>query len=115
MRVRWLRLGLASLVIGVAPVRAAEPTILIRNVSVVTLDDRGTLSSASVLVSGKRISAVLPKGAALPKAGRTLDGTGKYLIPGLIDAHTHFEAPNELASFLRYGVTTVFALGAQSD
>lgn len=90
-------------------------TTLIRDVNVLTLDERGVLSGASVRIDGKSISAIIPKGSALPRATRIVDGKGKYLMPGLIDAHVHYEARNELASFLRYGVTTVFQLGAQSD
>lgn len=115
MRLLKSFIAFAALAAAAVPLRAAEPKVLIRNVNIVTLDDRGTIAGGSVLVDGKTIAAVLPAGAAPPKAARVIDGKGGWLIPGLIDAHVHFEATNELASMLRYGVTSVFALGAQSD
>ncbi len=48
---------------------------------------------ADVLVSGERIEAVLAPGAAHPEVDTVLDATGKYVLPGGIDAHTHMEMP----------------------
>lgn len=119
------RRAFAALSVTLIPVLASQPALgatpntatatLIRDVNVVTLDKLGVLEGASVLVEGKKISAIIPKGGKLPGATRTIDGNGKFLIPGMIDAHMHFNRPNELASYLRYGVTSVFQLGAQSD
>src|SRR3954471_23795627 len=36
-----------------------------------------------------------------------IPATGKYLIPGLIDAHTHIIFKDVLVNYLKYGVTTV--------
>jgi imidazolonepropionase-like amidohydrolase len=59
-----------------------------------------TISGADVLVDGDRI--VEPDG--LP-ADVVVDGTGKTLLPGLVDAHTHTFDGN-LAQALASGVTT---------
>jgi dihydropyrimidinase len=51
---------------------------------------------ADVLVDGETIAALLDPshtGALATAADRTLDATGKYVIPGGIDAHTHMEMP----------------------
>ncbi len=45
---------------------------------------------------------------------REIDCTGKYIVPGFIDAHMHIEStmvmPNELAkSILKWGTTTLIA------
>jgi imidazolonepropionase-like amidohydrolase len=42
----------------------------------------------------------------LPKDLPFVDGTGKTLIPGLIDSHTHNSRDEALADALRFGVTT---------
>ncbi len=67
-----------------------------------TLFANGTIVSATgrqagdVLVDGERIVAILAPGQAESmgvNADRTIDATGKYVIPGGIDAHTHMELP----------------------
>jgi dihydropyrimidinase len=77
-------------------------TILISGGTVVTAE--GTLA-ADVLVAGERIAAVLARdltgepGAppadapAAEAADQVIDATGKYVLPGGIDAHTHMEMP----------------------
>jgi len=71
-------------------------TTLIRGGTVVTATGR---SQADVLVDGEKIVAVLAPGSILlgtdlSRAVHTvIDATGKYVIPGGIDAHTHMELP----------------------
>ena len=66
---------------------AASPPTLIRNATVLT----GTgerLDGADVLVVEGRISAV-GRGLAAPQGARQVDGSGKWVTPGLIDVHSH--------------------------
>jgi dihydropyrimidinase len=64
---------------------------LIINGTIVTAEGS---SRADVLVDGETIAAI---GADLPAAGmtadETIDASGKYVIPGAIDVHTHMELP----------------------
>jgi len=69
---------------------------LITNGTVVTATGR---SAADVLVDGEKIAAVLEPGSTLlgfdiaANVDTVIDAAGKYVIPGGIDAHTHFELP----------------------
>jgi imidazolonepropionase-like amidohydrolase len=76
------------------PVRSARVT-LIRNATILTVAN-GTIERGSVLIRDGRIAAV---GAAVdaPAGAEVIDGTGKYVMPGIIDAHSHIatDAVNE--------------------
>ncbi|MFC6705991.1 amidohydrolase family protein [Flexivirga alba] len=53
-------------------------------------------ASADVLIDGEAVSAVLAPGAAAIlgiTADRTIDASGKYVLPGGIDVHTHMDMP----------------------
>lgn len=73
---------------------------LIRGVRV--FDGERTVPSADVLIDGDRIAA---PGTGFTGADVEVDGTGKTLLPGLIDAHTH-AYDGDLAEALTFGVTT---------
>ena len=71
-------------------------TTLITGGTVVSATGR---SAADILVDGETIVAVLAPGSMLlgsdlaSRVDRVIDATGKYVIPGGIDAHTHMELP----------------------
>lgn len=80
-----LCLGVA-LVIGATPVYA--DTLLIKNVNGYTLDESGELVTFKALaVDDGKISALNPDTTV--QYDRTVDGSGKTLLPGMIDAHGH--------------------------
>jgi len=71
-------------------------TTLITGGTVVSATGR---AAADVLIDGEKIVGVLTPGSVLlgtdlaESADTVIDATGKYVIPGGIDAHTHFELP----------------------
>lgn len=71
-------------------------TTLITGGTVVNATGRG---AADVLIDGEKIVALLTPGSTLlgtdlaVGVDRVIDATGKYVIPGGIDAHTHMEMP----------------------
>jgi imidazolonepropionase-like amidohydrolase len=96
---------------------AAEP-LAITNVTVIDVLARDAASARrpnqTVLVENGRITAVGPAAmVAVPSAARVLSGRGRYLIPGLWDAHTHIgpAGPAALAAYVANGVTTIRDLG----
>lgn len=108
--------------------------------NVTLFDGRSSRSKAGVLIEGDRLAWVGAHARA-PRAAReasAIDGTGRTLTPGLIDAHVHLcfdgdadfaAASRELVSdaaatvravrnaarTLRHGVTTVRDLGGRGD
>ena len=68
-------------------------TTLITNGTIVSATGR---SSGDVLIDGETIVGILAPGQAAGLgivADDVIDATGKYVIPGGIDAHTHMELP----------------------
>jgi dihydropyrimidinase len=56
-----------------------------------TIINAGDTFPADVLVEGEKIVLI---GQAIPEEGhKVIDATGKYLMPGGIDVHTHLELP----------------------
>lgn len=104
------------------PRPAPTGTVLVRNARVITMKGDEVLESGDVLVRGNRIEAV---GANLkaPDGAKVIDGSGKTIIPGLIDTHAHLhyssfelypETKWEYTANLAYGVTTVYDPSAPS-
>lgn len=80
----------------------------------------------TVIIEGGRFTRITPSRAPIPGA-RCIDGTGKTLIPGLIDAHKHIMnnggdhmavglTPrgvfDNLVTMIRGGITTILDLGS---
>jgi imidazolonepropionase-like amidohydrolase len=105
-----LRLALTSLLFAAAlgaqqgaPPAAVDGSVLIRNVRV--FDGERVVPKTSVLVTNGRIARVAPSVSA-PSGTPVVDGTGKTLLPGLIDSHTHTWG-TALRDDAALGVTTV--------
>src|SRR5215813_216117 len=49
--------------------------------------------SGDVFVDGETITSIHAPGTFTGTADRTVDATGKLVIPGAVDAHTHMELP----------------------
>ncbi len=68
----------------------AQPgSVLIKNVTVWTLDERGKIENGAVLFGGGKIKQVFDAQAKLPKADLVIDGQGGHVTPGIIDCHSH--------------------------
>lgn len=115
-----------------APTSGARPrTLAIRNAMVV--DGNGTPASgpADIIVEGNRIARVVFLDPVAVRSGQArrvaadteIDATGKYVLPGLINAHAHLQDERggvpqpvdyTLKLWLASGITSVREVGADS-
>lgn len=85
--VAWACTGIALLVSAEAT--AARESLLIENVTVVSPEQPQPLGNRYVLIRDGHIAAVSDRAISVDAATQRFDGTGKYLTPGLTDAHVH--------------------------
>ena len=83
-----IAVALAMLMAGVAAAQAPAE-VLFRNVRVFDGKSDRLTPATSVLVSGNRIAAVGPAAVATAPGATIVEGGGRTLMPGLIDAHWH--------------------------
>jgi hypothetical protein len=65
----------------------AGTLVAITNATVLTAS-HGTIENGTVLIRNGKIAAV-GKDLAVPAGAQIIDGNGKYVMPGIIDAHSH--------------------------
>ncbi len=69
------------------PSQSRAQDLAIRNATLLTIAN-GDIEGANIVVRGGKITAV-GRNAAIPAGIRVIDGTGKFVMPGIIDAHSH--------------------------
>lgn len=115
------RLSLLFALLLLTAAAAAAQTVAFTNVNVIPMDRERVLENQTVLVRDGRIDAIGPQ-VKIPKNAQIVDGRGRFLIPGLVDMHTHLLsdgpdypdsiAEDELRVMVANGVTTIrFMIG----
>ena len=103
---------------AVLPSLAAQSTsIYITHVTVIDTESGKELHDQTVAISGDRVSGVQDSNAtAIPPEARVIDGSGKYLIPGLWDMHVHgTDFDSTLPLYIANGVTGVREMWGPPD
>lgn len=113
---------LLVLILGSLSAVVAQTTAFI-GVNVIPMDRERVLSNQTVIIEKGVIKTIGDTAKVkVPKNAVRIDGNGKYLVPGLVDMHTHLLsdgdeypdsiAPDELRVMVANGVTTVrFMIG----
>ena len=70
-----------------------------------------TVSDAVIVIDGDRITAFGGPATPIPSDATVVDLSGRFIIPGLVDSHVHYQ-PFLGELFLNFGVTSVVNLGA---
>lgn len=93
----------------VGSLTAADPTLLLRQVTIIDGSGAAPAPGMDVLIRGGKIAEV---GPGIPaSADRVLELQGHYLLPGMIDSHSHLTTADGAVRALRSGVTTTRVLG----
>jgi imidazolonepropionase-like amidohydrolase len=105
-------LSLASLNAQRAGVPPQEPLAL-TNASVVNVRSGAVARGATVILRAGRIESIgpPPPGGFGATGVRVIDLRGRYVVPGLIDAHVHIGSLAQMRAALDSGVTTVRSAG----
>ncbi len=74
------------------------------------------IQNSVVIIQGTKIIAVgTNENTRIPDGAQVIDARGKYIMPGLIDCHVHYEQPRDLVQMLAWGVTSVNCMFESTD
>ncbi|MEX0899741.1 MAG: amidohydrolase family protein [Gammaproteobacteria bacterium] len=92
-----------------------DEALVLRGATAITMIGEAAIEDADVVIIGNRIVAVGPRGTVVvPADAHVRDVSGRFIIPGLIDAHAHWadirrsvleRQPYSVLANLAYGVT----------
>ena len=99
------------------PTDDPPPPITILGAKLIDGSGGPPIDDSVVVIRGTRVQAAGPRShTPVPKGGEIIDGTGKVIIPGLIDLHCHYlggraQVERALRTQLYFGVTTARSIG----
>jgi imidazolonepropionase-like amidohydrolase len=71
-------------------VNGQEPSLVVTNATVINPRSGDRLQGRTIVVTGSRITAVdAASYTRVPQGATVIDGTGRFVMPGLIDTHIH--------------------------
>ena len=110
--------GLVKPVQKTTATKPATHVLAIVGGTLVDVNAKSNIADVVVIIEGNKIKAVGPRAKVkIPRGAEVIDAHGKYLIPGLIDTHTHSAYDGNdswlSARFLATGITTVLDTGSQ--
>ena len=114
--------GVAATQPAASPPKPGSAPVAFVNVHVISMESSMAIAPRqTVLIEGDRITGIGPvETFVVPADASIIDGQGRYLVPGLVDAHVHLTtdmpwAPTrrdfgDAPLYLAHGVTTVINL-----
>ena len=109
----FITLAALALLTPERPVAQTQPTtagvVAIRGGTVLTVT-RGTIPNGVVILRNGRIEAVGGANTPIPAGAETVDASGRFVSPGIIDAHSHIAAES-----INEGGTTVSSMTGIED
>lgn len=92
----------------------APQSILVTNATIIDGVSEKPITGAALLLRHGKIDQILTGSEHIPKADSIIDAGNRYVIPGLIDAHTHISSLASAERALLSGVTTLRTAGSDS-
>ena len=86
-------------------------SLVFRNANIVDGTSETIISNATVIVEEGKIIKISSQKESFPEEAKVIDLNGKFLMPGLIDAHVHIRSFDAAKTALHSGVTTVRSMG----
>jgi hypothetical protein len=96
----------------------SQRVVVLRGTTIIDVNSALTRPGVTVVIAGNRIAEVRPDGTdSVPPGAQIIDGTGKFLMPGLWDMHAHlFERRGatdiDMPLLVANGVTAVREMGS---
>lgn len=97
------------------PRPAPEGTIALRRATIISMNGDELIREGDIAVTGNRIAGIGRSGSvSIPAGARVIDARGKFIVPGFVDTHAHWEFRTHdvlepqnwsLLANLAYGVT----------
>lgn len=87
--------------------------LIIENVNLIDVQGMSLQEGVNIYIKQDKIFAIDRK--AITQKNNVIDGTDKYLIPGLFDCHAHTSTyKKDFPKFIHYGITSIFVPGGSS-
>lgn len=106
----------ALILLAAAGESAAQRRYILEGATLINGYGERALKDQIVVVDGGRIIGVGRKQKVIiPQGAEVIDVSGKFIMPGLIDAHVHEESPADWERYLAWGVTSVNCIYENTD
>jgi len=105
-------LGFLSVAVVVSASQLVAQDLVLTNANVVNVTDGTVVMDATVTIANGRIVSIDADGGSPTGDRSVVDLGGRYVAPGLMDAHVHVGAEADARRALLSGVTTMRSMGA---
>ena len=102
--------------VGGQTLNSSTTVIVIEGGTLIDGTGQPPATGTTILIEGNRIREIGKQGEiTTPANAHIIDASGKFILPGLIDAHVHYRYPWIHRLYLANGVTTVRDMGSQVE
>jgi imidazolonepropionase-like amidohydrolase len=99
----WALVGAVAFGQASTGAKVREPVVAVVGITVIDGNGGPAAADTTVVITGNRITAVGPRASvAVPRGARVVDGKGKFLTPGFVDANVHLSLYGAGETFVRY-------------